>query len=493
VRLMSVDFDLRFTTFGATGSVWERHLGSADRRRMRKITSAATSASAVEQLDVVAAAALGGGFVWRNDASFTFVDGDFLTVGRSPWVYRHAAPDLLPTGYRADEDAHARGTSAVMNRMLRLGVIPQKYTDDEQDWYLVPVPRALTPVVIDSASPGKWLTQGIDFEAQDGYIAMRHHPAKVLPRGTVRVRAALERTKPVEDFSLGIADRSSGRKFQSVYTKRTQSIEAFRRAAAEYAGMFVFPAPDYVVRVMHAAGGVTIYETAKAGLVTITYPHAPLSQGQQVDEGYVVCKHFECVENPSRDDLLRASAVSNDISLNWILPVRGLSLPLSGFVMADNVAVDPASGNPHVRLHFAGEAWRRENFWAWQARKERSTGNFLHAALGSPALPTTVDAWDLLRGMYGGRLVLVVFDRHSPGIDIRLLRFLREHRPLTSAVVVCSWFSALHADYALTDEDGIPVLDDTDNVLLDTPGGMLVYDDPPEDAPLVYNNEFLVY
>jgi hypothetical protein len=442
---MKADYELRHKLYGQQGSLWERQVDDVTRGRIRAIVSEAGHASTLATLDRVAAGAVNEGQVLVEDTFFRFVDGDFAVVGRRQRDYNHRSVVLsdgsrVYVGYRAGAGSYsadpiptilANVSDAFLSYIdgTRMGI----NGDATRDWYLVPTPSTLRPIVIQGKNFGEYLIQGVDFLAFDGYIALTDSPTEVLPLGLVKVNSAYRKVSSPNNFVLSAPAQRTGHKWMAEYAYKTQSVEACRRAAAEYAGLYVFDEADVALSVYDMGGVARTYNMAVAGVLEITYPHTPLTLRQTVEAGFVLCRRFDLVSarHLAEDNALRNAASGWDypFALDGVLPVNGLTWD-GGTVTIEAGATDPGTGKVHARMMFEGEQETLEALWRLTAAQELATGEFLvDTPLLSGGFPGVVDGWDLFQTFYGSQLLLALASSHDPTINSRLWRFLSEHHP----------------------------------------------------------------
>lgn len=422
--------------FGKTGTVWSRQVDTTTRERARAVTEVAGSSSILRRVDVAAAAAAGVRRVVVDDISFRFLDGDFAVIGRNQNAYEHVTVDGAPLALLGGEvttsTPFAANLASLDARFLADIVNAEDHLSSDEDWYLIPMPIEISPVVIEGVA-GVTLVAGIDFSTHRGYIATRHAPAEVFPAGLVRIiTATLDLPAPHSYVLSAPVDRRSS-KYLMQYAKQSQSLRAFRLAAAEYCGMHVFEEPDVVLGA-HEVPGATVYITASLGALRIDYPHVTLQPGAVVGAGFAVSPRFEvwATNATSAVTLLeKAHDIEAVVSLDGVLPVKGLYAPADARVLIDYVDVDPASGKPHARLHLDGATEALEQFWDLQRQHELATGNFLFDQFMDVGQLTKLIPFGTLMGdYYGPQLSLVVYSGMSTEMRDALLRFVREHKPV---------------------------------------------------------------
>lgn len=485
--MTSADYQLRYQIYGQQGSLWERQVTDGARVQIRKIVQEAGNAGALTEIDHAVTSLSRGSRALVEDEFFRFSDGDFAVIGPDLNRYEHSEVTLsdgtrLHIAYRPDTSS--RSSKAYLTRLSTLtddfvdSINSESVSfDTTRNWYLVPVPSNITPLVVEGAGEDVHLVNGIDFISRTGYIAMTDNPADVLPSGMVKVTSCYKSTAAPNSFVLAAPDDRKSSKYLAEYSYKSQSLLAFKRAAAEYAGLYVFEDADAVLSATQVSDTSWIYNMASAGAVAITYPHTPLTAGQTVEPGYIISAGFEIVSSPRAGSAALSEAFYDaawgvPVSLDGVLPVIGLSWDGFSAVEVESVESDPTTGKPHLRLVVDGEMEILERWWDIQKDTESRSGTFLFDELGSPALPTTVDLWELLESFYGSQLVLVMVADHTPKINVRLERFLRESHP-SSCVLLLSTQADV-PDGAVRDINGIPILDSDGNYVggdSDTGGG----------------------
>lgn len=441
------DYQLRHGLLGKVGTMWSRQVDADTRGKARAITEVSGCSDILRDTDTIARYATTGGRIVADNLSFLFVDGNFATTGRNPSDYTHvtaetpegttvslALPAELPTTLptptptkiaQLDEEFLA----AIADAVLPVG-----------DWFLIPIPHHITPIVIESAT-GAMLISGIDFSAHPGYIATRLSPAEIFHPGLVRVVTAYMDLPQPHSFVLGAPVSRRGSKFLIEYARKSQSLVAFRRAAAEYCGMYVFPEPDVILGSV-AVGSSVVYVTASAGALRIDYPHGALKQGDFVDAGYVVSPLFEVWSefvSPSVSLLTRLSDAGASISLDGALPVKGIYVPQHNKILLDYVDTDPVSGKPHVRIHLDGDPAALAALWERQRQHELATGEFLYDQFFSEGVAVRSIPFDeLMLGYYGPQLAAVLYGGLPASMEALLLRFVSEHRPAGCVMLTAS-------------------------------------------------------
>lgn len=500
---MKADYQLRHQLYGRQGSLWEYQVDDATRTRFRRVVKEAGNAPTLADLDQMAAGALNSDDVEAEDTFFRFSDGNFAVVGQLQRDYTFRTGTLddgtrLHVAYRGG--AASTSSSAVptqialiTNDFLRSIDAADGTFSTDRDWYLIPIPFNLTPLVIEGRDEDVFLVNGVDFTARHGYIAMTDDPSRVLPQGLVRVSSAKVKVSSPNSFVLSAPTDRRGNRYLAEYAYKTQSLSAFKKAAAEYAGLFVAQEPDVVLDARETAEGVWVYSLANAGAVEIGYEHDHLSLRQELPPGFIVSGKFDVVTSRYNEGVnLKQLAASNwdkGIRLDGILPVNGLTWDGQSQVAVDSVA--DTGGTPHLRLHFDGDSAVLERFWEFQRLHEQETGVFLYDELGATTTSFTIDFWDILETFFGTQLCLVLMADHSPVINVRMWQFLTEHRP-QSCNLLLGLDLGVDESTLYKDSQGIPLLDEYGNYytgsgvlaedLYYRPGGVSVFYRPDGDS-----------
>ena len=471
---MKTDYQLRHQLFGRLGSLWSRQVDSTTKTRARNIVAAAGNAPTLRRLEVAAAGTLAQGKVAVEDATFRFVDGDFAFVGQSQTDYTHVTAhpsddgEITSLALRDSSGATVEtlptptSLAALTADFLRLSIGAEETLQSGCDWYLIPVPEELTPTIIVSKD-GDHLVSGIDFSAHKGYIATRENPATVFPSGIVRVASGMLEVTAPNSYVMGAPVVRKCGKYLAEYMRKTQSLDSFCRAAAEYCGMFVFQEADVVLASISVPGGA-VYVMAGAGPVRIDYLHTPLAAGQEIQPGHIVSARLEIATEATHPTLdFVASDTGEDISLDGVLPIKGLSWTPRTRVLADYVEV-AIGGTPHLRLHFNGSEEALQALWDTQRRHELATGVYLYDEIAQGAESLLVDVGALLQSYYGPQLVLLVANVPDAQMYDHLMEFVNDCKPAGVALLTSVIGSV--PDNALLDENGDPVLDEFGNYIL---------------------------
>jgi len=459
---MNYDYRLKHQMAGRLGTTWSRYVDPASKSKASALASVAASADLVGDINVVAGSAAEVSDVTVKDASFEFLDGNFATIGKGFDDYTYTSG---VAGYREAPATEAVGAiprflDVATPEFIYLLRSVAAYTTDAQSWYVIPIPTDLKPIMIETLDPDRVLILGVDFEYYPGYIVTNLHPAAYLRSGKVVVPLAKRILTDKNSYVLGGTSGRSGNTFLAEYRFKSQSVGAFKRAAAEHSGMYVFPTNDIILGAYTGRNGAMTYVAAVSGIIDIRYPHYKLTPGSHVEAGRIVSGMFNLLTKPTSGEDMRGehlSTATTAVSLNGVTP-------------ATNVVWDPTKtvtvvdgGSGVSSFDFSGNGAVDLN--EWQALQEAKAGS-LATALGE-SLPYEVDFWSILDNFYGEALIVVAAATHGDAIDAKLIRFIQEEKPITSCVI-----SFVDTDrpisYYDTDADGNPYVDEFGNMLLNS-------------------------
>ena len=441
------DYQLRHGLLGKVGTMWSRQVDADTREKARAITEVSGCSDILRDTDTIARYATTGGRIVADNISFRFVDGNFATTGRNPSDYTHVTAETLEGDFVSlalREETLDTLSAPTPTKIAQLDAEFLAAIADvvlpPGDWYLIPIPKDITPIVIESAT-GAMLVAGIDFVTHPGCIATRLSPADTFLPGLVRIVAGYVDLPQPHSFVLGAPVSRRCSKFLIEYARKSQSLSAFRRAAAEYCGMYVFPDPDIILGSV-VIGTSVVYVTASAGAIRIDYPHDALQHGDYVDAGRVVAPRFEVWAesvSPAVSLLSKLADAGVITSLDGVLPVKGLYAPQLNSVLLDYADVDPISGKPHVRIHLDGDPAALAALWERQRQHELATGEFLYDQFFSDGAGARMIPFDeLMLGYFGPQLAAVLYGGMPADMEALLLRFVREHRPAGCVMLTAS-------------------------------------------------------
>jgi hypothetical protein len=446
------DYQLRYAVMGMLGSFWSRSVTDATKDQARAVVSLAANAAGLQRSETPMRKLVSSRRAVVENVTVTYLEGEFAYTGPNPHNFWRSSYVVEGVSYP----------------VVRLE--PEGYQGEPR--YAVPIPAGLSPVVIATRQADRSLVCGIDFESSPGYITLRESPGDLFFAGSFTVLSGYQDLPLPYNYPLHLNGSPRGHAFVAAYYRGAGSVASFERAAAQAAGLLVLEQDDKLLHTRQLTATIVRYVFAVGGAEDVDYPHAPLVTGREYPRGYIVSAGFR-ITSPGGAGWLRRASGAGTVSMDGVLPVKGLSLP-DARIHVDYSAVD-ASGRPHARLYFAGEYSARVALWEAQKQHELLTGVFLADMLGiNSSVPTAlVDFHTILENYYGGRLLLL-----RPGLDAapaayrqRLDEFVAREKPLGSVMLV------------VTAAAQVP------DVVFPVPSNGLVYN----GEPLGYNGEPLVY
>jgi hypothetical protein len=447
----NADYQLRHSTLGRHGSFWGYQTDLKTRDMLRELSRTAAIPSRLQHIDAGAAYALGAQKILKEDLVIGFQDGEFAVVG--PDMQAYVADDISPGVYTMIRDnAYIGQTNTLTPRPHRLSAMTQaQVTELSFDvpeltaagtWYLIPKPADINPISLSTKKPGVNLAYGVDFFTSTNFIITQLPPAEYFESGAIVVSVAEVSLESFESYVSDSPRQKKSRKWVNTYARRAQSPELFRRAAAEFCGLYVLSNDDVLLNTSMLQDGTYIYAFASAGVVHIDYPHTPLAIATTYPAGYVVCDKFELRNSRTHGaGFLISTGAPIDLSGLLGLP---LQLPSDGLVSYSYAYVSQ-SLKTHVRLYMAGTAPDLQMMWSSQMAHEQRTDLFLSTQLGHDnpvtfpsggSFPPVVDFASRLRAFYGDRLTLLVVDGLPDKFRFELHRFLNEHSPVGTVILL---------------------------------------------------------
>lgn len=435
------DQDITAGALGLSGTFWLRHADSATRMALSGIATSLKAGGVYQPIEAVETYA-GSRVAMVFDTTFLFVDGDFSVLGYDLMAFSHAEVGASISGYRDITNPGRSGTGISWSGQLnRLPPIEASLSAGH-DWCVMPCPADLIPTVM--AAGDTVLVRGVDFLSWPGVVAMRDNPAELWNNGVAVVRSGM---RLLEDRSAYVQSADRDRRSTAwvvEYMRMSQSLPAFRRAAAEYCGMFVVPCDDLLLSTRTTDEG-TVYVFAQTGQILIPYTHNPLSVGSLYHRGYVVTGLFDMFVPDWDVDKFDAPLLTDDpihlpgadgtvFSLDGVVPVKGLIWDSGQPVDVTAGAVSPVTGVPYGVWVFGGDAGALTDLNAVQATREDATGRSMYDEYGT--LPVMLDFGMLLSKSLGNTLVACVTDL-PPGHMYDLLKeFLLAQHPVGCTVVI---------------------------------------------------------
>ena len=450
---MNADFQLRHNRLGRHGSFWGTQTEPKTREMLRELSRTASLPSRLQHVDAGGAYAVGAQKALKEGVIIDFADGHFVLSGPDMQVY--VPGDVTDGIYTMIRDNATAGLSGTVFRPHKLSSLTAaevaEMTADiptlaaPGNWFLIPKPVEVNPIMLATKVAGVEFIHGVDFFTSKHFIITQHPPAEYFAAGTIVATMAEVWLESFDAYPSDSPRTKKGRKWVNTYAKRAQSIEIFRRAAAEFCGLYVLQHDDVVLNVIELTNGSVVYAFAQAGVVVVDYPHTPLDQGVAYQAGHVVCDQFE-IRNSSTHGAAFLTSTGKNVDLSGLFGVP-LQLPDDGMVECSYEYMHPATYVPILQIYFGGDMEHLQMVWATQMAHELRTGNSLATALDALLatglsdsdtfpIPNSIDFASVLHNFYGSRLHLLVVDNIPAACKFELQRFVREHVPAGNIVLM---------------------------------------------------------
>jgi hypothetical protein len=417
--------------------------------------------SRLQHIDTVGAYTLNAQRSIKEGIIIDFKDGHFVTTGTDMQAYVSSELDepqysiiQAPTYVRSNSATGTTGTNPRPHRLSSLSVsevaaltsdVPQLLRPGV--WFLIPKPSEINPITLATIKPGIELVYGIDFFTSKHFIITQLPPAEYFTAGSIVVSIGEVLFESFDAYPSDSPRTKKTRKWTNAYSKRAQSLELFRRAAAEFCGLYVLQDNDVLLNSIQLSDGSVVYAFANAGVVVIDYAHEPLTAGSAYPIGHVICDKFEIRTAESHgESFITSTGALIDLSGIFGVPVQ---MPEDGQVPCSFYFADSLN-RPHLRLHLNASIEHLSIIWAMQMTHERMHGTSLAGELGGglehiDTFPNDgtnkpeIDYAALLTGFYGNRLAMLVIDNVPESAKFELSRFIRENSPTGSIVLIADF------------------------------------------------------
>ena len=184
---------------------------------------------------------------------------------------------------------------------------------------------------------GSLLLNGVDFESYFGVILFKINPYVLFPKGRFLASSLTRRCRNILSFVLGVDDVYGPIDRVLAYYRVAQSPKTFYYAAAQAIGMCVVPEDCVVTSVEPLHKGYAYITTI--GKLDAPYNHTPYSKGDDIPRNTVIGG------NELFDIVLPGESLPSDmgsVSLDYLLPVSGLSAPNAPISISSGGVFSPA-------------------------------------------------------------------------------------------------------------------------------------------------------
>jgi len=258
---------------------------------------------------------------------------------------------------------------------------------------------------------GSLLLNGIDFEAHFGVILFKTNPYVLFPKGKFLAASITRRRRNILSFVLGVDEVYGPIDRIMEYYRVAQSPKTFYYAAAQAIGMCVVPEDCVVTSVEPLHKGYAYITTI--GKLDAPYNHTPYSNGDVITRNTVIGG------NELFDIVLPGESLPSglgSVSLDYLLPVSGLSAPNSTISISSGGVFSPA---------FEGSASAKAKYLEFV--KAQNGGELPVSTEGS------TNAIDYVRNTMAPRRCVILRINNSrmySDMQMRLERFIERELPI---------------------------------------------------------------
>ena len=262
-----------------------------------------------------------------------------------------------------------------------------------------------------NAEDGSLLFNGIDFEAHFGVILFKTNPYVLFPKGKFLAASVTRRRRNLLSFVLGVDEVYGPIDRIMEYYRVAQSPKTFYYAAAQAIGMCVVPEDCIVTSVEPLHKGYAYITTI--GKLDAPYNHTPYSKGDAITRNTVIGG------NELFDIVLPGESLPSglgSVSLDYLLPVSGLSAPNSTISISSGGVFSPA---------FEGSASAKAKYLEFV--KEQNGGSLPASSVGS------TNAVNYVRNTMAPRRCIILRINESrmySDMQLRLEHFIERELPI---------------------------------------------------------------
>lgn len=406
--------DIRLGLLRWSGNAWFAHADLESSRRMQTVACVAGMPDAADNVDLVAATAVGA-----SAPEHVFVRLD-----------TNNCVSLAKVGLNITTNPPTDSLAVSAESVISIG--------DPAQYFAVKIDNE--GEVISVTDGRTTLEYGAEFISVPGWLIFREHPSVVFEGRSVRAHVIVYRDIMAHTLDSKGERAARSSVWRNRYMKQTVDLFTLQRAAAESAGFYVTPSSDFLLWSTHAAG-VSCYAFATAGLVTVDYPHHKLLPATAYPEGFII---------------------GPDISLSlpsWT--VTDVFVANTASVAKTNHAFVDVSGTPRYDVVDVCALFKSKTRAAWRTDApvvyEVVGGHpriggwdaFMNAQIKREAMPTAmplagfwgtetsyIDFAGLLSSVYGSRLLYCSYGTMLPEMEKEFVRWIKHHRPLTSVLLM---------------------------------------------------------
>lgn len=328
------------------GSFYYKNLSSEGITTARKLTQLYSNCRVLSQLKAVAELALSGGYTNDFGVVIHFSDKNIDYFGTKEALQERPVNSELVVKRHIALAEQDNNLLVELDRDANLKQI-LAFPDTSSEGITVATRGELTyglyipnNIFVSSitAEDGTLLLNGVDFSAYFGVILFKQNPAVLFPKGKFVASSLTRRHRNLLSFVLGADDVYGPIDRIVEYYRVAQSPKTFYYASAQAAGMCVVP-EECIVHSVEPLHKGCAYITDK-GKLDAPYQHIKYNVGDIIEKGTVIggSELFSAVF-PNDTDLPQDIG---SVSLDYLLPVSGLSAPNATITISSGGKYNPA-------------------------------------------------------------------------------------------------------------------------------------------------------
>ena len=315
-----------------------------------------------------------------------------------------------------------------------------------EDMWVLPIDADIRPIRIIDSNGHAYLSGSV-FDTKRGFLVFRQDPATLFPDRVAQLQAYVQYPYHPFEYPLGCVNLFPQDNVYQ-YLRNSQTIESFKRALANVAGLAVIPKDSELIGVY---GDIYVFTDYT---LHIPYDHTPLSPGLY-SEGTVI-----------GDLQIHGGSGSWWPLLNWDSGlVLGSSLGMSGLTLPYEQraarVTSQGSGGLHVRISLDGDSAVQDLFWDVMHNAEERTGIYLNDVLGMSEVgeEISVNPLEVFMSIYGRQLLRVDVGSLESDVIRNLKDFIVNNKPVGSLVILHEGsssemvYTGLWDDTALWEDD----------------------------------------
>lgn len=361
------------------GSFYYKNLSPDGMTIARKLTQLYSNCRVFEQLKAAGELTLSGGYFNDFGIVVQFSDKDIDYFGAKEALQERPAKNELTVNSHVALANQDNRILTELDREARLeSILAFPYLNSDGSSYdmVVAFRDSLqyglyidknTFVTSINAEDGSLLLNGIDFEAHFGIILFKTNPYVLFPKGKFLAASVTRRRRNILSFVLGVDEVYGPIDRIMEYYRVAQSPKTFYYAAAQAIGMCVVPEDCIVKSVEPLHKGYSYITTI--GKLDAPYNHTPYSNGDTITRNTVIGG------NELFDIVLPGESLPSglgSVSLDYLLPVSGLSAPNATISISSGGVFSPA---------FEGTASAKNKYLEFV--KEQNGGSLPASSAGS--------------------------------------------------------------------------------------------------------------